>query len=87
MLYKIGGLMLCENCGKELTEMYRFTDWYDDSNDEYGTYEECLAIFNNVVKENPEGRYSIYDVSECSHCNFMKDEGILYNPNCSDLDE
>ena len=74
--------MKCENCENELTEHYRFTDWENDSNDEYGTFEECKKMFDEAVKENPEGRYSIYDVSECKECESFKDVGILYNENC-----
>ena len=72
--------MKCKDCGKEINEDYRFTDWDYDVNDCYGTYEECLELFKKAVKENPEGRFSIFDRSGCD-CG-TKDEGILYNENC-----
>jgi len=72
----------CEICGNELNPLFRFTDWDNDSNDEYGSYDFCLKLFNQAVKEDPEGRYSIYDVSECPVCEDFKDEGVLFNEKC-----
>jgi hypothetical protein len=57
-----------------MTKMFRFTDWYNDDNDRYGTYDECLKIFKERVANNPEGRFSIYDTE--------KDIGIKYNEQC-----
>lgn len=74
--------MICENCKAKMKECYRFTDWDNDGNDQYGTYDECLRIYNEAVSENPTGRYSIYDVSECPKCEDFKDEGILFNEKC-----
>ena len=54
--------------------MYRFTDWNNELNDVYGTYKQCLKLFNEAVRKDPEGRYSIYDT--------RTDEGILFNKNC-----
>jgi len=76
--------MKCENCNSEMNEAYRFTDWHYEENDEYGTYEECLVMFNNAIKLNPTGRFSIYDVSECPKCEESKDEGVLFNENCTE---
>ncbi len=76
--------MKCPECKKEINECYRFTDWYYDFNDGYGTYEQCFEIFTKAVKEEPEGRFSIYDVSECN-CGF-KDEGVLFNEFCPEYD-
>lgn len=73
-------MVKCKECNKEIKEHYRFTDWKHSNNDEYGTYDECLKIFKKAIKEEPKGRFSIYDVSECD-CG-MKDEGILFNRNC-----
>jgi hypothetical protein len=53
---------------------FRFTDWDNESNDRYGTYEKCLELFNKAVENNPEGRYSIYNVET--------DEGVLFNKKC-----
>jgi len=48
--------MKCDVCGTKLNECYRFTDWDNDRNDEYGTYEECLKIFNQAVKDDETAR-------------------------------
>jgi len=74
--------MNCENCGHELKECYRFTDWYNDHNDEYGTYDQCKKMFDEAVAEDSEARVSIYDVSECPECESFKDEGVLFNEKC-----
>lgn len=71
---------ICPECKKEIKECYRFTDWEHNENDTYGDYEECKKIFDKMVKEEPKGRFSIYDVSECG-CG-IKDEGVLFNENC-----
>ena len=76
--------MKCEECGEKMSDDYRFTDWYEDSNDEYGTFKECKKIFDTAIKKDKEGRYSIYDISYCKKCDYCKDEGILYNENCSE---
>ena len=67
-----------------MNEIYRFTDWDQESNDEYGTFEECLVIFKKAVLQEPKGRFSIYDVSECLECGSSKDEGILFNEYCEE---
>lgn len=74
------GKKICEDCGEEINEMFRFTDWEKDFNDRIGIYKKCLKLFNKAVKENPEGRYSIYDISECK-CG-IRDEGVLFNEKC-----
>lgn len=74
--------MKCEVCGKKMDEQYRFTDWENDYNDIYGILEECKKVFNKVVKENPKGRFSIYDISYCPNCDEQKDEGIIFNKKC-----
>ena len=38
-------------------------------------------MFKKAVEENPEGRYSIYDVSGCEDCGESFDEGIIFNEN------
>ena len=62
-----------------MTKMYRFTDWYDERNDDYGSYKYCKKLFDKAVAENPEGRYSIYDTDT--------DEGVLFNTNCPEYKE
>lgn len=57
-----------------MSKMYRFTDWYAEGKDEFGTYRECKKIFDKAVAENPEGRFSIYDTDT--------DEGVLFNEKC-----
>lgn len=52
----------------------RFTDWDQEDNDRYGTFTECKEIFDKAVKDDPEGRFSIYDMD--------LDVGILFNENC-----
>jgi len=74
--------MKCENCEEELRVCFRFTDWENDANDEYGDYDHCLGLFNEAVERNETGRYSIYDVSSCESCGESKDEGILFNEKC-----
>lgn len=76
----------CDNCGAVLNRLYRFTDWHNDSNDQYGSYDECFKLFSEAVKGNPEGRYSIYDVSECPKCGDRNDMGVLYNENCPEYE-
>ena len=44
--------------------MYRFTDWYNEERDCYGSYEECLVLFNKAVMEDKEARVSIYLVED-----------------------
>jgi len=78
--------MQCEECGTEFNAIYRFTDWDNDFNDQYGSYEQCLILFNEAVKDEPTGRYSIYDVSECPKCETFKDEGILFNEKCPEYE-
>lgn len=56
-------------------KLYRFTDWNSDGNDRFGSYSFCLKIFKEKVKDNPDGRYSIYDLDT--------DEGVLFNKKCS----
>jgi len=80
------GDRVCE-CGNKLQEDYRFTDWNNDSNDVYGTFEECKKRFDEFVEENPEGRYSIYDVSGCEECGETFDEGIVFNEKCEEYME
>jgi predicted oxidoreductase len=74
--------MICENCNKKMEEVYRFTDWDNDYNDTYGNWKECKKIFDKAVKEEPKGRFSIYDVSCCPNCETNNDEGVLFNTNC-----
>jgi hypothetical protein len=73
----------CE-CGGKMVVCFRFTDWYNDYNDEYGTFEQCQKLFDEAVKNDPEGRYSIYDVSICSECEETRDEGIVFNEQCEE---
>ena len=79
------GNRLCE-CGKKLQEGYRYTDWHYEQNDTYGTFQECLKIFNNAIKEDPELRCSIYDISYCE-CGNEFDEGIIFNEKCPEYIE
>ena len=74
----------CPECGAsgEYTPMYRFTDWENDRGDCLGSLADCRVIFDAAVKDDPEGRFSIYDVSECLACGMRKDEGVIYNTNC-----
>ena len=57
---------------------FRFTDWHDERKDHYGTWEECKKAFDEAIKEEPEGRFSIYDSHE--------DMGALFNENCPEYD-
>lgn len=65
-----------EDIKKVIDKEFRFTDWYNEKDDFYGNWQECKTIFDMAVKDEPEGRFSIYDVS--------KDEGVLFNENCPD---
>jgi len=79
-------MVKCEECGTELTDCFRFTDWENDSNDQYGTFDECKIMFDKAVAEDETGRYSIYDVSECKECEDFKDEGIVFNEKCPEYE-
>ncbi len=79
-------MIKCDCCGTKLKDCFRFTDWDNDSNDEYGTFKECEKMFNEAVAEDETGRYSIYDVSECPKCENFKDEGVLFNKKCPDYE-
>jgi hypothetical protein len=59
-----------------MKKAYRFTDWYNEANDFYGSLRECKAKFAAAVKDDPDGRFSIYDISG----DF--DEGIIFNEKC-----
>jgi len=73
----------CDRCNKMIPRQFRFTDWENDLNDTYGDWDCCLIWFNQAVKENPEGRYSIYAVTICDDCDsILEDEGVLYNSKC-----
>ena len=73
----------CENCKTVIDRQFRFTDWDYDQNDEYGNFEDCLRMFNEAVKEDPQGRFSIYAVTICKECDeCIEDEGVLFNDNC-----
>lgn len=75
--------IFCDGCNKLITRQFRFTDWYDETQDVYGSFECCLNWFNKAVEENPEGRYSIYAVTICEDCDSMlEDEGVLFNDGC-----
>lgn len=74
--------MECPNCSSKMVIVYRFTDWDNCSYDKMGTYEECQKWFDEAVKDEPEGRFSIYDVSDCLECGFEHDEGVLFNEKC-----
>ena len=75
--------MKCEDCGADMTAMYRFTDWYYDNNDSVGNYQKCLQLFKKAIEDEPDGRFSIYDISYCTSCENIHDEGILFNENCN----
>lgn len=75
----------CKECGSKITKSFRYTDWWNEENDVWGTYEECLAVFNKAIKENDSLRCSIYDFSGCD-CDH-KEEGILFNENCPEYKE
>lgn len=73
---------VCPNCGKPVTQIFRYTDWNNEENDQYGTLEECEKLFQEACRKQPDLRCSIYDVSECSdECGFRHDEGIEFNAN------
>jgi predicted oxidoreductase len=76
--------MICEICNKKMDEQYRFTDWDNDYNDVFGNWKECKKLFDKAVKDEPKGRFSIYNVSYCSNCDESNDEGILFNENCEE---
>ncbi|HKL23359.1 MAG TPA: hypothetical protein VJ895_01265 [Candidatus Nanoarchaeia archaeon] len=76
----------CETCDTEMNESYRFTDWHNDSKDEYGTFEQCKELFDKAVAEDETGRYSIYDVSECPKCKYFLDEGVVFNEKCPEYE-
>lgn len=72
----------CEDCKKFIEREFRFTDWENEYNDVYGNWEECKELFDNAVKENPTGRYSIYAVTICEECGILEDDGVLFNEEC-----
>ena len=61
--------------------VFRYTDWYNEGRDEYGSFEHCKDVFDEYVAEDPGLRAAIYDVSHCEFCNTERDEGILFNEN------
>ena len=63
-----------------MTKEYRFTDWYNELNDSYGTWKECKRRFDAAVKADPQGRFSIYDVTGDN------DFGVLWNEKCPDYE-
>lgn len=80
---KISKQIYCETCNKMIERQFRFTDWDNDYNDVYGDFDFCLKLFNKAIKEDPEGRYSIYAVTICDDCdNVIEDEGVLFNESC-----
>lgn len=72
----------CTRCKKPYVGDYRFTDWHNDENDVFGTWDDCRKIFDKAKKENPRGRFSIYNCGNCPHCGEEYDEGILFNQDC-----
>jgi len=75
-------LEYCENCKHKMNPSFRFTDWEEDRNDQYGTYDECVEMLKKAIQEEPEIRASVYDVSECPECEYFRDEGIVFNEKC-----
>lgn len=75
---------ICEECGAKMELGFRYTDWHCEQNDTYGNFEECKEIFDEAVKEYPELRCSIYDISYCPKCENERDEGIIFNDNCEE---
>lgn len=75
----------CDRCNKMIERQFRFTDWDNDFNDVYGDFDCCLIWFNQAVKEEPTGRFSIYAVTSCEDCDsILEDEGVLFNENCEE---
>ena len=73
---------VCENCGAKMNLCFRYTDWEEDRNDSYGTFDECVEMLKKAIQEEPEIRASVYDVSECPECEDFRDEGIVFNEKC-----
>ena len=66
--------------------MYRFTDWYYEQNDSwFDTFEEAEECFNKFVEDNPEGRYSIWAITEHEEGEF-EEEGVYFNENCPEYE-
>ena len=73
----------CEDCKKEVIRDFRFTDWYYEENDVFGTWEDCLEEFNKAIKEDETGRFSIYAVTICDNCDSeLEHEGVIFNEKC-----
>ncbi len=69
----------CDICTGPVVEYYRYTDWYEEYNDNYGTWEECLKLFKEAYLKDPKKRIVIYDVSNCSCGGVNYEEGVFYN--------
>ena len=65
-----------------MKRIYRYTDWENECNDFIGTYKQCEKVFDKAVKENPELRCSIYDITEDNN-----EEGVLFNENCPEYQD
>lgn len=73
---------VCEECKTKMDLQFRFTDWDNDSNDQYGTYDECVTMLKKAIQDEPEIRASVYDISQCPKCESSRDEGIIFNEKC-----
>ena len=70
----------CECCGKKVKSYFRFTNWYDESNDyESEDLKTVIKKYIEAINDDRLGRFSIYDLSSCGFCEMHRDEGIFYN--------
>jgi hypothetical protein len=71
-----------------IERQFRFTDWNNDTNDVFGDLDCCMGWYENAIKHNPTGRYSIYAITICEDCDsILEDEGVLFNPDCPEYKE
>lgn len=76
----------CEHCKTKLLEQFRYTDWENESEDEYFDNEktaliDCIEYYIEKLKYQSNDNISIYDVSYCPECDENNDKGIYYNKN------